>query len=367
MNKEMITSKQGVYLLTLFMIGSNLFMGLAPAAKSNAWIAALIGTLMALPIIFIYARLLSLFKGRDIFDILNLVFGNVLGKIVALAYIWYPLHLGAMVIRDLGEFFNTVAMPETPMLLPMLFMGFISIWAVMAGVELLGRCSKIFFPIVVIIMFITTLLVIPYLNFAHLKPVMYDGIGPILNSGFDIFSFPLAETVLFLGVFSALKTETSIYRVYYSGLFIFAAIGVLLTLRNILVLGGDIVSVVNFPLYVEVSRINIGEFIQRIEVSVATTFVITDFIKVSVCLYVTCLGISKLFGLKNYRSIVVQTGLLMVLLAYIMYENIMDMIYFAFEIYAYYALPFQVILPVIILVIAEIRIRAGQLQTGKRY
>jgi spore germination protein KB len=365
MNKEMITAKQGGYLLILFMIGSNLFMGLAPSAKSDAWIAVIVGMVMAVPMIFIYARLLSLFKGRDIFDILNLVFGNVLGRIVALAYIWYPLHLGALVIRNLGEFMNTVAIPETPMLLPMLFIGILSIWVVMAGVELLGRCSKIFFPIVVIIMIITTLLVIPYLNFDHLKPVMYEGIMPVLKSGFEIFSFPLAETVLFIAVFSALKTDKSTYRVYFSGLLIFGAIGVLLTLRNILVLGDDIVGGVYFPLYAEVSRISIGEFIQRIEVSVATTFVITAFIKVSVCLYVTCIGLSKCFGLKSYRSIVVQTGLLMVLFAYIIYENIMDMIFFA-SVYPYYALPFQVILPVLTLVIAEIRLRAGQLQAVKR-
>ncbi|EHQ90498.1 GerAB/ArcD/ProY family transporter [Desulfosporosinus youngiae] len=366
MNKEMITHKQGVYLLILFMIGSNLFMGLAPGAKSDAWIAVIVGMTMAVPMIFIYARLLSLFKGMDIFDILKMVFGNVLGKIAALVYIWYPLHLGAMVIRNLGEFMNTVAIPDTPMLLPMLFVGFLCIWVVMAGVELLGRCSKVFFPIVIIIMLITTLLVIPYLNFAYLKPVMYDGISPVLNSGFNIFSFPLAETVLFLAVFSALKTDKSIYRVYFSGLFIFGAIGVLLTLRNLLVLGGDIVGEIYFPLYVEVGRISIGEFIQRIEVSVATTFIITAFIKVSVCLYVTCIGISKLFGLKSYRSVVVQTGLLMVFFAYIIYENIMDMVFFA-SLYPYYALPFQVILPVILLVIAEIRVRTGQLQTGRRY
>lgn len=363
----MITAKQAVYLLILFMIGSNLFMGLAPSAKNDAWLAVLLGTVMAVPVIFIYARLLSLFKGKDLFDILTLVFGNVIGKIAALAYIWYPLHLGALVIRDFGEFSSTVAVPETPMLMPMLFMGFLCIWAVMAGVEVLGRCSKILFPIIAAIIGITTLLVIPYLNFGYLKPVLYNGFSPVFNSAFTVFSFPLAETVLFTVVFSALKTDKSTYRVYFSGLFIFVAIGVFLTLRNIVVLGGDLFGEVYYPLYVEVSRISIGEFIQRIEASVATTFVITAFVKVSVCLYVTCLGVSKLFGLKSYRSIVVQTGILMIFFAYIVHANIMDLTSFAFEIYAYYAFPFQVIIPVILLIAAEIRIRTGHLPAGKKY
>lgn len=365
MNKEMMSAKQGIYLLILFMIGSNLFMGLAPSTKSDAWIAVIVGTVMAVPMFFVYARLLSLFKGRDIFDILDLVFGRVLGRIIALAYIWYPFHLGAMVIRNLGEFMNTVAMRDTPMLLPMLFIGGLGIWVVMGGVELLGRCSKVFLPIVVIIMVITTLLIIPYLDFENFKPVMYDGIFPVLNGGFEIFAFPLAETVLFLVVLSSVKTDKSSYRFYFFGLLIFGAIGVLLTLRNIMVLGDDMVGVVYFPLYEEVSRISIGEFIQRIEVSVATTFVITAFVKASVCLYATCIGLSKVFGLTSYRSIAVQTGLLMVLFAYILFENIMDMIFFV-SIYPYYALPFQVLLPVIILIVAEIRTRTGLLPAGRR-
>lgn len=78
------------------------------------------------------------------------------------------------------------------------------------------------------------------------------------------------------------------------------------------------------------------------------------FVKVSLCLYVASRGLAKVFKLKSYRSVVLQTGLIMVYLAQFIYKNIMQMQYFAYHIYKIYALPFQVIIPVLLWIVAEI-------------
>jgi spore germination protein KB len=112
-----------------------------------------------------------------------------------------------------------------------------------------------------------------------------------------------------------------------------------------------------FPSYEAVGQISIGEFIQRIEVTVSIIFVFCVLIKSSICLLVACKGITKVFKLNDYRSIVIQTGLLMVYFSYTVYDNIMEMKFWAFKIYPFYAFPMQVILPVIIWVLAEIKVR----------
>jgi spore germination protein KB len=80
-------------------------------------------------------------------------------------------------------------------------------------------------------------------------------------------------------------------------------------------------------------------------------------LKSSVCLFVTCKGIARLFNLQDYRSIVIQTGLLMIYFSYTVYENIMDMTFWAFKVYPYYAFPFQVLIPVLLWLAAEIKAR----------
>ncbi|MNI74669.1 hypothetical protein D3C73_1307710 [compost metagenome] len=76
------------------------------------------------------------------------------------------------------------------------------------------------------------------------------------------------------------------------------------------------------------------------------------------CLYVSCNGIAKVLLLESYRSVVLQMGLIMVCLANFIYTDITQMQYFAYHIYKIYALPFQVVIPLLLWIIAEIMARA---------
>lgn len=356
MQKEQITDKEGICLLTLYMMGSTLILGVASDAKNDAWLSVIAAIFMVLPMIFIYSRILFLYPGMDLYDILNIIFGKTLGKIIAFIYIWYSFHLGALVVRNFAEFLNTVAIPETPMIVSMLYLILVSIAAVRSGIEVMSRISAYFLPILLIILFIIQILIIPQLRFNYIKPFLEKGLGPVLRGGFQAFSFPFAESIIFTGVFYTLKNRKSPYKVYLWGTLLPGSIIIILTLRNILILG-PLLESLYFPSYVAVSRISIGDFIQRIEVNVAIVFVCAAYIKCTVCLFVACRGLAKVFNLKDYRSVVIQLGLLMVYFSYTIYDNIMEMRYWAHKVYAYYAFPFQVVVPIIILIGAEIKAR----------
>ncbi len=360
MRKEQITDKEGICLLTIFTMGSTLILGVGGNAKNDAWIAAVVGIIMAIPMIFIYSRILSLFPGRDLFDILYIAFGKLFGKVFALLYIWYAFHLGALVIRNFGEFVNTVALPETPMLVPMLLLGTVCIFVARSGVEVMARTSAYLFPIVIFILVAVNALAIPQFELNFLKPVLSQGFAPVIKGGFAAFSFPFAETILFVGILFGLKTKRSAYKIYFPSVLFAGTVIVLLTIRNIVILG-ELLGKVYFPSHVAVSRIAIGEFLQRIEVTVAFVLVVCAFVKSAVCLFVACKGIGKVFNLNDYRSVVVQTGLLMIFLAYTYYESIMEMKYWAIKVYPYYAFPFQVIIPLIVWVVLEVKKRKSSI------
>lgn len=356
MQKELITDKEAICLIIIFVIGSSLIIGVGGDSKNDAWIAAIVGIIMAIPILLVYARILSLFQGKDLFDILNLVLGKIVGKIVTVIYIWYAFHLGALVLHNYGEFINTVAMPETPMIVPMLCLGLTCVYAARLGVEVLGRITTYLLPILFFILIVVQVMAIPQLNFSNLKPILGNGLGPVLKGAFSTFSFPFAETVLFMGLFSSLKMNKSPYRVYFWGIFIASLVIIITTIRNITVLGNMLGSFY-FPSYEAVSMISIGDFLQRIEVTVSVVFIFAVFTKTSICLLAASKGIEKLFNLKDYRSIVIQTGLLMIYFSYFIYDNSMQMKDWAFKVYPYYAFPVQVILPVIIWIFAEIKVK----------
>ena len=357
MSKEIIPAGQSISIIVLFIIGSSLFMGTSGESGNSSWIALIFAVLLAVPLMLIYARLHVLFPGKDLYDMLIAVFGAVIGRVFSCLYIWYTLHLGALVLRNFGEFSKTVALTSTPMIAPMLIIGLLCVWVVNAGMEVLGRSAKFLLLFTMLVTAFVQLLSVPKFEYHHLKPLLDSGWGPVFADTAGSFTFPFAEVVVFLGAFTVLPKKGSAPRVMISGILIAGVIAIGTSLRNLLVLGPDILSSLYFPSYVAVSRINVGDFLTRIEGSSAIIFVISLFIKVSLCLYVTCNGLAKVFKLKSYRSVVLQMGLIMVYLSVILYKNITQMQYFAYHIYKIYAIPFQLIIPLLLWIMAEIMAR----------
>ncbi len=354
MIKEQISDKEAILILITFIIGTTMIVGTGGDAKNDAWIAGIIAAITFIPLLLIFSRLLSLFPGKDLFDIFSILFGKIVGKILSAIYIWYSFHLGGLVLRNFGEFINVVALPETPMFIPLLCLGLVCIVAVYLGIEVLSRTMAVFIPLIIFIVFVVLILGISQLKLHYIQPILGNGFTPVLKGAFSTFSFPMAETVVFLCVFTSLQTKKSPKRVYIWGTFIAACMIIIITIRNISVLG-NLTGNFYFPSYIAVSRIRIGNFIQGVEVTVSFVFIFAVFAKCSVCLLAACKGIAKVFNLKDYRSIVIQTGLLMIYFSYIIYHTIAEMNYWAFEIYPYYAFPMQVIIPIITWIFAEIK------------
>jgi spore germination protein KB len=361
MRQEKITNKEAICLLMIFIMGSSYILGTGTESKQDAWISVIFGLLMSMPILFVYSRVMSLYPEKGLFEILEEIFGKFVGKVFILLYIWYAFHLGALVVRNFGEFINTVAMPETPKFVPMFCLVMVAIPAVKSGIEVLARTSAYLLPVILLIILFVQLLGFPLLDFNNIRPIFNNGWRLILKGGASTFAFPFSETVLFLGLFSSLKTKKSIYKVFLLGTSIAGILLIFITLRNILILG-PVQTKFYFPAHVAVSRIRIGDYFERLELTVAVIFVVGVFIKMSVCLLVACKGVAHLFHLEDYRSVVIQVGLLLLYFSYSLYSSIMEMGEWAFKVYFYYAFPFQVIFPMIILVTAEIKQRRRRKQ-----
>jgi spore germination protein KB len=355
MKKEIITQKQGIVIMIMFILGSSLVFGSSGKAKQDIWIAVLVAMLMAVPTFFIYARLLSIFPGKNLFEILDAVFGNVMGKIFALPFIWYAIHLGSLVIRDFTEFIQITSLPVTPQYFVAIIMVLLCIWAARAGIEVIGRWISIIFPAAMIFILIITLLLFPLFEFKNLKPVLYNGFNPILETAFTIFTFPFAETVIFLAILNCLQSKCSTYKVYYWSLLIGGSIMFFIIVNNILALGVANTSIMNFVTFESARLISIG-FLERIEVTVSSLILLSGFVKISICLYAASKGIAKVLNINNYKQIVAPVGLLMMILSIIIFRSTMEWYEFTVKTYKIYAIPFQIILPLTILLTAEIKI-----------
>ncbi|WP_053955710.1 GerAB/ArcD/ProY family transporter [Inediibacterium massiliense] len=361
MKEEMISDHQAISLMVLFIGGSALLFGIGGEAKQDAWLAILLSILFAFPVLIIYAKLHSLFPHKNLFDIFELVLGKLLGKTLCLLYVWFSIHLGTLVLNDFGEFPTIISISETPKMIPMICIIFLCTWAIKEGITLLGRWAQLSILGVICSVVIGTLLLIPEFNINRIYPILSHGILPIMKGAFGIFSFPFAETIVFCFVFSKFKHKKSPYKIYSIGLIIGSILIFTVSLTNLLTLGVPSYTSLFFPSYASVSRIMIGDFLQRIEVIVSISFFLGGFVKISICLLAACKGITKIFNMKDYRFIVTPIALFMLNLSDFLHKNMIDVSLWTNAIWRYYAFPFQVIFPIMILILALIKKKYGML------
>lgn len=363
MGKELVTKRQAFCVIILFILGSTVIMGGSSEAEQDSWMSLLLAAATIVPLVIVYARIIRLYPGQDLFELLETLFGKILGKVFIVLMSWYALHLAALVLRNFSEFIQITSMPETPQLPLMIAMMVVTAYIAKSGIETLGRWSLAILPIVVLVVLTTTILAIPKMNFSNILPVMEHDFGTVAKGAFSMFTFPFAETVLFLCVAGAVKSADSPYKIYTKA--IFAAVGILLivVLRNLEIMGPATVGAKYFPSYSATRIIEVGDFLTRIEGVISMNFLLTGVVKISICLLAAAKGIARLFGINDYRRMVMPVGILVVALCAVVYDNTMQM--FAFlPIYVYYALPFQIIIPLIVWITAEIKAKKRKNNAG---
>lgn len=364
MQNKLMTSSQAICVLILFTLGSSLVVGVNTQSRQDSWIALLLGLTMFVPMLLVYARIVNLYPGQGIYDVITDVFGKRIGKAIILLYVLYAVHLGALVMRTFSEFLQIVAIPETPQLVTLLFLFFICIWMMKSGAGVLGRWSKIIIIPIFIAILVTLLLSSKFANINNLKPIGTTDFGTLVDSSFSVFAFPFGESILFSALFGHVDPTGNRLKIYIMGIAISSLTMLAAVLRNILVLGAPTMSIDYFPSYSAISIIALGDFLTRIEVLIGIVFMFGGFVKICVCMFAATIGISKLINVPDDRKLAVPVGLLMITLAMIIYTNTSQMFDWI-RIYKYYALPFQVILPLIILVGAEIKTRLRKLAAGQ--
>jgi len=339
------------------MMGSSLVMGSGSGAKRDAWLAVICAIIITVPVYFIYGRIVSLFPGQGLYGVITIVFGNIAGSVIILLFAGFSFFLGALVIRNFTEFINIVTFHDTPQYVVGYFIIFLCIWAAKSGIEVIGRWNAIMLPIMLFVIVVVTFLFIPEVELQNIKPILDDGAGPVLSAAISVFGFPFGEAVILLFIFDNLKKGSSPYKVLFWSLLIGGGSLLLVTFRSIVTLGEANISILYFASFASVRLINIGDFLERIEISVVIIFMLSGFTKISMCLLASSVGVAKVLKFPQCRQIVAPIGLLMLMLSIIVYNNTAEMFEFAEKFFLYYAFPYEVFFPVIIWIGAEIKAR----------
>ncbi|WP_432664265.1 endospore germination permease [Wukongibacter baidiensis] len=355
MSKEIISDKQGISIIVMFILGASTVMLMTLEVKQDLWLAVIFAIAMAVPLVLIWARMHYLFPGKDLFYILEYCFGKFLGTGIFILYTWYFFHTGTLVVRNVTYFIHTVSLEQTPEIVIMAFFVSLCIYITKNGLKTIGRWAELFVIIAITFILISMLFLLPNININNIRPFLANGIKPVLSGAYYELSFPFAELVTFTMIFTAVNRRKSFYKIYLLGLLIGGLVIFAVSLTDILVLGANTILHTYFSSYAAVSRMNIRNIIQRLEVVLAIVFTLGEFLKMSVYLLATCRSITRIIKGFHYKLIVIPVALLMLNTAFILHESTMEFFEWSYEVWPFYVFPFHVAFPIIIFVVVEVK------------
>lgn len=314
--EEKISSYQLLLLATFFTVGSSILelpSTLVTIAEQDAWIAMLLGIAISAIMVGLYLLLIRQYPGKNLHQINEAVFGRKIGGIVSFYLTAMTFFLGPpTVIYYLGRFLSIQIMVETPASSTHLLYGLLAIFAVALGIEVIARVAEILFPIFFILYLGLMLLLIPQVEFERLQPVFEHDFKTLLWASIFYVQFSCFPIIIMLNSFQGKVTQQKkAPKAFFLGNFFGGSILFITTLISVLVLG-KLTALFNFPSYVLAQKINVGDFIQRIEMVITVMWFITLFFKLVLYFDSAVVGFAEILKIKNHRFLVVPLGILII-------------------------------------------------------
>jgi spore germination protein KB len=353
-----IKARQAGFLMFSFLMGSAILLipGIVTSiAKQDGWLSMILASLFGIGIVYIYTTLGLMFPKQSIIQYSEIILGKWVGKIVGLLYIWFFFHLGTVVTRNFSDFILTIALTGTPaVIISGAFLAVIA-FAIRGGIETISRVDEIILPVRELVVILIIILVLKELKPDNFMPIMGEGVIPILKGSIPATAFPFGETILFAMLLPNISNIQKVKKTYVVTILLSGISLTIIVMLTILVLGPLIASRMNFPVQTVIQHINIAGFLTNLDALGMLIWVSTGFVKIAICYYCTAIGIAQWFRLSDYRSIVTPVGILILIFSISVYQNYVEETSLSSSIWPFYALPFELLLPLLLLIIAKIR------------
>ncbi|MGG1678339.1 endospore germination permease [Neobacillus sp. NRS-1170] len=357
-----ISARQFAILVILFSVGTTILVIpgiLAHEVKQDAWIAALLGTVIGLLIVALHIAIGRKFPTMTLVEIIEILLGKWLGKAVSLTFVFYSFIGATELLYYVGSFLTTQLIKETPPAAIHIIFAGILVMGIRLGLETVARSAELLFPLFIFffILIMVSVLVTPELwKIDNLQPILKTGIKPMIRAVFlfsSVFALPL---IVFLMVFPISVTQPKeAEKKFFSAIVIGGVCLFILITLTILVVGPETSSRQLYPSYTLARRLKVGGFLQRIEAILAIMWEITIFFKMTIYFYASITGLVQTMNIKDYRPLVIPLGMIMVTLSLVSHPNVIHSAKFDYNIWPIYSLTYGLVLPLLLLVVYAIR------------
>lgn len=352
-----ISGRQFTVLIFLIIISITVIQTpqiLVGIAGKDSWlsvaIAFVIDGIVAAMLYFMGLR----YPGKTFIQYTEDILGKIPGKITAVIFIFFFIHIGTISLRALAEFF-TVVMPETPLEFFILSETLASVYITRKGLEVMARVGEIFGPVYIISILVLLVLLIPDMEPVELLPPFEFGVLPAIKGSFLPASW--FGVCIIMGIFMAYHNQPQkTFVVKMSGVLIGCIVFFLLITVNITVFGVGCVQRLTYPIYSLTRYVSLADIIDRVDIMWVAIWFMAGLITISSLHYAAALGTAQVCNLRNFQILVLPLGVIMASQATLQMENILQEMIFTRDIFPFYALSIEGGLTTLLFVVTLVKL-----------
>lgn len=343
----------------LFQIGSTIVFGFASTAGRDAWIAALISSVLGSMLLVLYIVLMRMQPGLTLVEWFPAQFGRWLGTPVAWLYPLAFLYVAGRVLRDFGDLIATTILPQTPMLVIMATFAMLVAYILYHGIESFARVGEFLLPLVLLMYAgeVTLLLGSDIVHWEYLQPVLEKGWGRVWEAVWPLgVTVPYGESIVFAMIWTMANQPKRIMQVTLLSAAIY---GILITFADIMavaIMGEVLFQRSIYPLYTILLEVRVADFIENLNPLGVVYICIMGVFKVGIFMFGAIRGIQQLTPVRHERILILPAAIAVLIMAIKMAPNVAAHAYVGLKIVPQLLwVPLFLVLPSILLAVTLIR------------
>ncbi|EJR28585.1 MULTISPECIES: GerAB/ArcD/ProY family transporter [Bacillus cereus group] len=358
-----INKNQLFVLITLFELGSTtLFVLGVDTVKQDAWLAILIAAVFGFCLLWLYINIQKYDFDKHWGEILDSVLGNWASKPIILIYALYFFYSSALNLYEFGMSTVIAILPDTPIRVILTLIVLLLIYIVaFLNIEVFSRVGEFLIPFFLFFLGVVPILLIfsKVFNIKNLLPFLENGIQPVLNTAiFQIVNFPFGEIIVFLMYWKYVPCKKSIQNTSFFALSLATLVIVISTITSIATLGSAGASIAEIPYFNVVQRINIGDFISRLDPIAIIVLFIGGFFKMTINFYAGLMLLQSLFKIAHSRGGIIIICIIFLCFTSFYFPNLFFERWIGLKVMIPYVHSiFQIIIPLLIFLIIKIKFK----------
>ncbi len=354
MRKGYIDKRQLAVLVILMIMGSYFLVvprTMAYYAGSGGWLGVPLGALGGVIVASLVIPLHRRFPSHDLIGMSEVVLGKWLGKAWSLLFFLYTLSFAA-VTREFSTTLLTPFLSDSP-IGPVIVIGMIIMsYLAFSGIESIARTAQVFLPLIVISILLILVTSISSGDIGRNQPWLGKGPASLAMAGLNAGAV-FGEIAVFTVFLSHLRRTNDDLAALGWGIFLSLVPLTLITIGGISLFGHEGVTTLAFPAISIARRIKIGIYFERLEALFIILWFVLSMLKIGLILVASVITLAGIFELKTYQPLVLPTAVLSILLS-LQFETDYSVLQFVDK-FTTYSLPFAILIPGLILLVAIIR------------